>query len=165
MRRAFLSSLFLLLAAPAGAQFSAGTGVGPDFMNERSSESAAVERATLTPLALALSLSYDSTTWAQVGVSTSAPAADISRFVARGFYKVELIEMIRVAERAGKTLSYLSSRREKGETLRKIAESLSLDFDALYDQSVQDDRLVASRLKGLWRVTPLKKPETPGGKP
>jgi len=165
VRQALLSSFFLLLAAPAGAQFGAGAGVGPDFMSERSSDSVAVARAASTPLALALSLSYDSTTWAQVGVSTAAPAAELARFVVRGFYKLELIEMILIAKRSGKTLSYLSTRRDKGETLRKIAESFSLDFDGLYDQSVQDDRLVASRLEGLWRVTPLKKPETPGGTP
>ena len=165
MKAALLSSFFLLLASRSMAQFEAGAGAGPDFMNERSSGVVAVERATATPLALALSLSYDATTWAQVGVSTAAPAGELSRLVARGFYKLELIEMILIAKGAGKTLFYLSTRRDKGESLRKIAESYSLEFDALYDQSVRDDRLVASRLEGLWRVTPLKRPETPGGKP
>ena len=164
MRRALLPSLLLLLAAPAAAQFGAGAGIGPDFAGERSTESASVERATSTPLALALSLSYDSSTWARIGVSTSAPAADLGRFIARGFYKLELIEMIHIAEGSGKTLSYLSTRREKGEALRRIAESLSLDFDALYDQAVQEERLVSSRLEGLWRVSPLAKPRSPGGK-
>ncbi|MBI5242116.1 MAG: hypothetical protein HY922_00365 [Elusimicrobia bacterium] len=150
----------LLWAAPAAAQMELGTSVAPDFFAER--KAAAVGRSTAAPLALALSLSFDAATWARIGVSTSAPAADLANYVSHGCYKLELIELISIAASAGKPLALLAARREKRESLRKIAQSYSLDYDALLEVALQDERLVTLRLEGLGRVAPLG---PSGGKP
>ncbi|HAH06337.1 MAG TPA: hypothetical protein DCM05_07380 [Elusimicrobia bacterium] len=152
----------LALAAPCRAQVDVGASAGPDLFLGGGS---LPERSTYTPLALALSLCFDSTTWALIGVSTASPAAELSRFAQRGYYKLELLLLIRLAERSGKPLAYLAARREKGEALRALAESLGADYDSLEERALEDDRLAVLRLDGLVRVSPFESPPHPGGRP
>jgi hypothetical protein len=163
MRLVLLLSAFFVLAAPGRAQVDVGASVGPEAF--AGIGGAGVVRSTSSPLALALSLCYDATTWTRIGVSTASPAADLTSLALRGYYKLELVEMILLAVQSGKTLAYLTVRREKGETLRGLAESLSVGFDALEEQALKDDRLVALRLESLWRVTPYEAASPPGGRP
>lgn len=163
MRGLLLPAVLLLaLAAPCRAQVEAGVSAGPDLFLGGGGPP---ERSTGTPLALALSLCFDATTWTLIGVSTAAPAAELSALVERGYYKLELLLLIRLAERTGKTLAYLAARREKGEALRALAESLNADFDGLEDRALADDRLAVLRLDGLSRVSPFEAPPHPGGRP
>ncbi|MFA6029310.1 MAG: hypothetical protein WC969_05620 [Elusimicrobiota bacterium] len=157
--RLLLGALFLL-AAPCAAQQSVdfGTAFGPDAFGARGG----VERATAAPVGLALALSYDATTWLRVGISTTSPSGDLEPLVARGFYRLELCQLVRLAEGGGKTLSYLAGRREKGAALRALAGELALDFDKSYDAAREDDRRVLERLRSLQSVEPLP---PPGGRP
>ncbi|MDE2291169.1 MAG: hypothetical protein KGL53_03715, partial [Elusimicrobia bacterium] len=124
-----------LAAAPARAQVAAGVGVTPEDFVSGGGASASTA-AVCSPLALALSLAFDSTTWAAVGVSTEAPAGEMAELLARGYYRDELLLLTLIAKDSGKRLLDLRTRRTKdGRSLRQLAEEAKLPFDALYDEA------------------------------
>ncbi|MEK7743368.1 MAG: hypothetical protein AAB578_03185 [Elusimicrobiota bacterium] len=159
--KALLASGFLLLgAAPGWAQMEVGAAVGPDMLGGRSGSETA--RSTATPLALALSLAIGSATWTAVGLSTSGTqASEIDRFVGRGYYRLEMIQTVLLAERSRTTLGLLDERREKGESLRDIAQSLSVDFDALYEEALRLEREVEARVRSLLRIDAVRPGKSP----
>lgn len=163
MRPILFAGLLLWAAPPGWSQMDVGAAVGPDMLAGRSGSEAA--RSTATPLALALSLTIGSAAWTAVGLSTSGTqAAELDRFVGRGYYRLELVQLALLAERSGKTLTYLDERWTKGESLRAIAQSLAVDYDALYDEALLQDRRVRSRMRSLLSVEAVEVPEKPQGK-
>jgi len=105
-----------------------------------------------TPLALALSLAFDATTWARVGVSTSAPSVEMARLLRGGFYRLELLQLVQMADGSGRALTQLTARREKGEDLAKIAADLSLDLERIYEESLVKAADVERTLQAVDRV-------------
>ena len=155
MRVLLCAGLLLLASAPAWAQMEVGAAVGPDMLGGKSGSETA--RSTATPLALALSLALGSATWTAVGLSTSGTqSSEIDRFVGRGYYRLEMIQTALLAERARTTLVLLDERREKGESLRDIAQSLSVDYDALYEEALLRERAVQERMRSLLRIEAVK---------
>ncbi len=143
MRALLTASLLFLAAARGWAQMEVGAAVGPDMLGGKSGSE--TMRSTATPLALALSLSIGSATWSTVGLSTAGTqAAEIDRFMGKGYYLL--------AERSALTLGVLDARREKGESLREIAQSLSVEYDALYEEALLRERAVQERMRSLLRI-------------
>lgn len=142
--------LILAGAAPAGAQVVAPD---PTFLER--------PRKTLTkptPLALSIALSFDAETWRAVEVSTAGavvPAAELARHMNAGLYRLELLQLVLMAREGGASLETLVKRRAKGEALRDIAKSLSVEYDRLYDRALEKAEAVERRLKTLLRVEPL----------
>lgn len=145
--KTFLATLVVLffLAARAEAQVDVGAAVGPDVFGVGSGEAKKEGPASLLPLAMATSLAFDATTWAQIKLS-SAPAQALTAMFYKGYYKLELIQLILLAKRSGGTLSDLVLEREKGAKLRDMAKRLGLDYDGLYDRALNLDREVEERL-------------------
>lgn len=139
--------LGLLLSRPAsGQEFSAA----PPLYSLESKKEA--KGPASTPLALALSLAFDATTWARVGVSTSAPSVEMARLLREGFYRLEVLQLVQMADGSGRELTQLTSRREKGEALAKIAADLSMDMDRIYEESLVKAAEVERTLRAVDRV-------------
>ncbi len=144
---------------PALAQVEAGLGVTPDggMFSPLDPSTAAV--AARTPLALALSLAFDSTTWAAVGVSTAAPAGEVAEFLARGYYRLEILQLTLLAQASGKRLLDLRTRRTKDAlTLRQLAEEVMVPYDEILDRAELLARSVDERVKDLDQVGALAPP-------
>ncbi|MEK7746596.1 MAG: hypothetical protein AAB576_08020, partial [Elusimicrobiota bacterium] len=88
-------------------------------------------------------------------------ASEIDRFVGRGYYRLEMIQTVLLAERSRTTLGLLDERREKGESLRDIAQSLSVDFDALYEEALRLEREVEARVRSLLRIDAVRPGKSP----
>lgn len=140
--RALAALLFLAAAAPAAAQVEVGTGLGPEsFLHGERGPS---ESMPILPLALATSLAFDATTWAQVQVST-VPAQDLTQLLRRGYYKLELLQAVLLASRAKVPLKEISTAHDKGKSMRELAKEKQLDFEALYEEALKLDRDVVER--------------------
>lgn len=142
-----------LLAAPAAAQGEAGAALTPDasFFGDQAKAST---DAAHTPLALAVSLAFDATTWAAVGVSS--PSVDVPELLARGYYRLEVIELVLMAKAAGKRLLDLRTRRTKdGRTLRQLAEECGLAYEAVSDEAHALSAVVDARVEDVKTVGPL----------
>ena len=147
--------LVLALAAPARAQEGYGASDADSPMFSALDHSSA-PATTVTPLALALSLAFDATTWLQVGVSTASPAGDMAELLAKGYYKLELLEMTLLAQTSGKRLLDLRTRRTKdGLTLRALAEEAKAPFDDIADRAAVLEEGVEARMKDLENVRAL----------
>lgn len=156
VRLGLLSLLALAAALPARAQQEEAALFS--HLDHSSAPPTAV-----TPLTLALSLAFDATTWAQVGVSTSAPAADMAELLARGYYRLELLQLTLLAKASGKRLLDLRTRRTKdGRTLRQLAEEAKVPYDGLLDEAHRLAEGVEARMKDLESVRSIRPPE---GKP
>lgn len=143
MRKASLVIFLAFAAAPsARAQVDVGTGIGPEQLglgDPRPSR----EKPSVLPLALAASLVWDATTWTRLELSTStAPAEELTSLIQKGYYRLELLQIVLIAEKAGKPLSSVTELREKGKGLRELASSLGADFDSIYDRSLELDRRI-----------------------
>ncbi len=144
MTAILLFALRLLAPSPVLAQVDLGAGLGPDaFLRAPQSQQQAPP--AVTPLGLALSLSFDATTWAAIEVS-SAPARVLSEMLRQGYYKLELLQMVLMARRGAGTFKQVQQERGKGRRLREIAESKQVDFDAVYEESLALDARLTARL-------------------
>lgn len=94
------------------------------------------------PNAQAIALAFSSTFFHEVQVSTMGAVVDLSRLSYRGFYKLELIELLLLSSRAKKPFPALAERRAKGEALRALAVSHGVDYDRLYDAAVAVEEIV-----------------------
>lgn len=145
--------LATLLPASARAQVELGTGISPETFSGRPRKE---EPASAVPLAAALSLSAGVTDWLSLGVSSAAtPAEELGRLLSRGYHKRETLQLALIARASGKTLGELAARREKGERMRKISESLGVAFDPVLERSIALEREVDDRVRQLARVAPL----------
>jgi hypothetical protein len=150
-----LGVLTLLLAAPAAAQDVLGAPSDAAVLSAVDRSSA--PPAEVTPLSLALSLAFDATTWAAVGVSTASPAGDVAELMARGYYRLEILQLTLLAEASGKRLLDLRTRRTKdGLTLRALAEEARVPYDALLDRAEALAAGVERRAKDLRSVESLR---------
>lgn len=149
MVRLGLLTLALAAAVPARAQEGAGADSPLFSAVDRSS----APSAAVTPLALALSLAFDSTTWAAVGVSTSAPASEMAELMARGYYRLELLQLTLLAQASGKRLLDLRTARTKdGKTLRELAEAAKTPYEEVLDRAEFLAAGVEERMKDLGSV-------------
>lgn len=154
MARFFLLTL-LLAAAPARSQDVLGTPADSAVLSAVDRSSA--PPAEVTPLSLALSLAFDATTWAAVGVSTASPAGDVAELMARGYYRLEILQLTLLAKASGKRLLDLRTRRTKdGLTLRRLAEEARVPYDALLDEAEALAAGVERRAKDLGSVESLR---------
>lgn len=141
----------LLAAAPAGAQDVLGGPAEPPLLSAVDRSSAPL--AEVTPLTLALALAFDATTWAAVGVSTASPAGDVADLMARGYYRLEILQLTLLAEASGKRLLDLRTRRTKdGLTLRQLAAEVRVPYDALLDRAEALAAAVERRAQDLGSV-------------
>lgn len=151
MARLGLLTLILAAAVPARAQD--GVGVGADSPLFSAVDRSSAPSAAVTPLALALSLAFDATTWAAVGVSTSAPASEMAALMARGYYRLELLQLTLLAHASGKRLLDLRTARTKdGKTLRELAEAAQTPYDDVLDRAERLAAGVEERMKDLGSV-------------
>lgn len=155
MARLLLLTLALASALPARAQ-EAGLGAAPDSPLFSALDRSSAPAAAVTPLALALSLAFDATTWAAVGVSTASPAGDMAELLARGYYRLELLQLTLLAQSSGRRLLDLRTRRTKdGRSLRQLAEEWQVPYDALLDRAEALAAGVDERVKDLGSVRAL----------
>lgn len=149
MVRLGLLTLLLAAAVPARAQGGADADSPLFSAVDRSS----VPAAAVTPLTLALSLAFDATTWAAVGVSTAAPASEMAELMARGYYRLELIQLTLLAQASGKRLLDLRTARTKdGKTLRELAEAAKTPYEDILDRAEVLAAGVEARMKDLGSV-------------
>lgn len=143
---AAIAACRLIPAGGARAQADLGIAAGPDalFSESRSSETAG---SAVSPLALAMSLAFDTTTWTTLKLSTSStPAVELSQLLRRGYYRLELCQMLLLAKSKALPLRGLILDREKGVRMREIAAKAGADFDAVYEESLALERKVGTRL-------------------
>ena len=155
--------LACLAASPASAQVDMGAGMGPDALlySERKRPPA----PPVHPVALAASLAFDPETWARVHVS-SVPARDLSALLRRGYYKLELLQLVLLAKGAGAKLEEIAAEHDKGSTLRQIAAARKLDFDSLYEEALRiDARVVDALLPSVMAVSSSGRPLPPSPAP
>ena len=148
-----LGLLTLLLAAAVSARAQEGLGADADSPLFSAVDRSSAPSAAVTPLALALSLAFDATTWAAVGVSTSAPAAEMAELMARGYYRLELLQLTLLAQASGQRLLDLRTARTKdGKTLRRLAEDAKTPYEDVLDRAERLAAGVEERMKDLGSV-------------
>lgn len=153
MARLLLLSLVLAAAPSARGQEGAGLHAEADSPLFSAVDRSSAPSAAVTPLALALSLAFDATTWAAVGVSTSASASEMAELMARGYYRLELLQLTLLAHASGKRLLDLRTARTKdGKTLRQLAEDAKTPYDDVLDRAERLAAEVAERMKDLGSV-------------
>ncbi|MBI3299147.1 MAG: hypothetical protein HYZ75_13345 [Elusimicrobia bacterium] len=153
-----LAAALAVLASPARAQLETGIGVSPDAGLFALDAPASTQPAA-TPLALALALAFDATTWAAVGVSTEATPGAMAELLARGYYRLEILQLTLLARGSGERLLDLRTRRTKdGRTLRALAEAAKLPYDQTLDRAEELAAVVDARLKDLESVPAVPKP-------
>ncbi|MFH2201865.1 MAG: hypothetical protein ABIJ96_02005 [Elusimicrobiota bacterium] len=161
MARFLIPALVCLCAAAAdaAAQPAAPAEEAPvSFFGERKKDP---PKPQPTPTTLAISLSFSSATWAAVGISTDAPHVEIARLLHRKRYRFELIQMILLAEAAGKSFDYVDARHDKKMRLRDLAQEFGVDFDSLYERAVAKRREVEKRAEEVARVRGAPVPRSP----
>ena len=144
------SAALLLLAFPS-AGFGQADASGPPELPAAKSKKAPA--GSPGPLALAASLAFDATTWASIEVSTGAPAQELARLLARGYYRLELFQVIVLARRSAQPLAKIVEARDKGAPLRQLAEKNKLDYDAVYDEALELERKVDAILPSILTVS------------
>jgi hypothetical protein len=145
--------LMLLWIGPVAAQETPSA--APTMRVDPGKDKKAIPK---TALGLALASSFKRSTWEKVGISTTTPAADMDRLLAAGFYRLELVQLILLADQLGARLSELTIQRRKvKKTLREIAESAHVDYDAFYEDSLKTAERVQRRADALSRVRVLVK--------
>lgn len=150
-----LAACLAVLSSPAWAQVGVGAGIGPDFSGQdaRKKKTQAAEDA---PLAKALDLALGATIWANVAISSSGPVAEMTRLVAEGYYKLELIQLVLMSAQAHQPLKRALEKRKKGAALFEIAAEYKLDYDKLYEEALAVEELVDGEY--LPRFYKAKKP-------
>lgn len=128
-------ALFFGFPAHLQAQVDVGAMVGPDTF--LSGDKEPPQKQPILPLALATSLAFDTTAWLELQVSSVTPAFDLSGILRRGTYKLELFQLIILSRRSGVSLKKLIEAREKGKSLRSLAEEHQTDYDWVYDESLE----------------------------
>lgn len=157
MSRALM--LVTLLAGPALAHDSdfGAIGADPSLMGHGNEDT---RPKGLSRMGLAVSLVFDTTTWVAVGVSSdSAHAA--TRFIKSGHYRLELLQLVLIAQRSGGRLLDLTKKRGGGATLRSLAEAANLSYDEVYS----DSELLAKKVNWYLESTERVRSDRANGKP
>ncbi len=123
-----------LSGEPARAAVDVGAGLGPDMFAYRARR--VPHQTPAHPIAMALEDLFGERLWESVEISTNGPAFDISHVMRRGYYKLEVIQLILMSVEAELTLAHAFKRREKGVPLSELAGSLGLDFEDIYEKSL-----------------------------
>ncbi|MBI4386879.1 MAG: hypothetical protein HY551_05825 [Elusimicrobia bacterium] len=119
-----------------------GAMVGPDTF--LSGDREPPQKQPILPLALATSLAFDTTAWLELQISSATPAFDLSQMLRRGTYKLELFQLIILSRRSGVSLKKFVEAREKGKSLRSLAEEHQTDYDWVYDESLEMEKRIES---------------------
>ena len=147
MKPAFLPVL-LLLGVWASSACATDVLPPPSLDKPRKKD----RKPSVTRMGLAISLTFDTTTWAAVGVSTAAPAVELASFMRRGYYRLEILQLTLMARETERTLKDLMEMRTKGSGLREIAEELSLEYEPLYQRALEKARDAEKRMKAVEAV-------------
>lgn len=138
----------LVLTAALAATASAQTGLGMDFgldAGDAIEKSEREDRSRPFPYAIALEMEFSSATWLTLDLA-SAPAKEMTALMVRGYYKLELVELVLTAEKARVPFKEVFKKREKGATLKAIAAGYGLDADQVYDEAAVRRRHLESEL-------------------
>lgn len=155
------SAALLLLLAAAGAARAQEAPVGAPPMPEAPTgplekKDAKSKPPPVTPLALSVSLAFSSGTWARVGVSTESAPAELAGLIKRGLYRIELLQLVLLAEASGKPLSELAAERANGKkTLRELSKANGVEYETLYESALGKAREVERRVESVLRVEAL----------
>jgi len=136
---AIFAALWLTAAVPAAAQTDLSFGPSPDWLAGAQKDQ---ERPEPEPLAQALDLAFGATVWARVKISTAGPVSDLTKLVAGGFYKLELIELVLICAETGRPLQKAVAKRRKGAKLAAIARDYGLDYDRIYESALAVQEVV-----------------------
>ena len=125
--------LTMLAAAPAGAQqMYLGAEAGPDVFNKaeevklnQQDEDVFAKAFVLENSTAALYSVFDSTTPAQAAAS----------FMRQGIYRAELLVLFSIARDSKTSFKELAKERDKGVTLRTIAENKKADLMKLFREA------------------------------
>ncbi|MBI3550510.1 MAG: hypothetical protein HY078_15845 [Elusimicrobia bacterium] len=144
MRRYPLILAAMCAAGSVRAQIGVGTGVTPETFGVGAEERKKEALPPVDPVALAASLAFDATTWTQLQVSTTAPQ-EMTRLLRKGYYRLELVQMTMLAKESSATFKAIEADREKGVKFRDIAAKRGVDYEALYERALAEDRRVEER--------------------
>lgn len=137
MRTAWVLAGVLGSALPACAQVDLGASVGPETFLP-GAKVRREPRPEVLPMPQALVLAFGPQALASVGLST-APARDLTHLAYRGFYKLELIQLILMSRGSAKPFKEIVKTREEGKSLEAMAGSLKLDYAGLYEEALGID--------------------------
>jgi len=114
----------------------AGLGLGPDPALLSGTAAKKAAEPDMTPMAMGLSLVFDTTTWSEVKVSTADPARVMAKLLRQGCYRLEIIQLVLMARGSGKALAELTAKRKDGKTtLRDLSRELGIDYDPLVERA------------------------------
>ncbi|OGR79418.1 MAG: hypothetical protein A3I11_03355 [Elusimicrobia bacterium RIFCSPLOWO2_02_FULL_39_32] len=82
----------------------------------------------------------------------------LSESVSKGFGRRELIRLILMAKKSGKSLEELIKEREKGTGLKKIAESLKLDHSTIRKEALAISKEIEKNLEKRIKEKPPSPP-------
>ncbi len=151
-RRAGIAPLLLAalaLVPPARAQLGMGLDLGSGFNNEDEREKKKPKPRPVAPFAEALFLTMSPLDWVAVGLSTSAPREELSRYVHQGLFRLELVELVLIGSRSKIPLKSLVGKREDGKPLAQLAKDNGLAYEPLYQDALDLRDRVERRLATL----------------
>lgn len=122
-----------------------GAGVGPDSFVKYPAQ-AKEEKPEIQPFARALTQYFSSSTWRAVLISTSSPAEELTDFMYRGLYRQEIIQLILIAEKSGKSFAELAKEREKGLRFEEMTGKLNIDFTEIMEKSLEIRKTVDDKI-------------------
>jgi hypothetical protein len=108
------------------------------------------------PVALALNLTFSTTFWQEVQISTMGPVSDLSRLSKQGFYKLEIIQLLLMSHEGHQALGKTVAKRKKGAALADIAADYHLEYDKLYESALAVQEIVDKQYLPLF---PEKRPK------
>lgn len=141
-RRVYWTLLLWMLASLTGSlvpsgwgQISVGTEVTPAAFSRSKKEK--LERPLIHPFAQALAEHWQQATWIQMGLSSSSIREDLTQLFYRGFYRLELIQLVLMAKETSQKLENLLQERRRRARLSEIAEKNHLQYPAIYENALQ----------------------------
>lgn len=124
--------IFLINAAPAGAQMFLGAGLGPDSL--MNAEESKLNQQDEDIFAKAFVLENSTAALYAVFESTS-PAVAAASYMRRGIYRQELLILYAIARDSNTTFKALSSERDKGVGLRELAAKNKADLMKIFGET------------------------------
>lgn len=82
----------------------------------------------------------------------------LNEAVSKGFGRRELVRLILMAKKSGKSLEELMKEREKGTRLKKIAESLKLDHSSIRQEALAISKEIENDLEKRKKEKSLSPP-------
>lgn len=138
----YLALAAALAAGLAGAQTPPGGAGSADPFNpmqkrelQRGPKEEKVKAPPVFPFAEVLYSAFKPEDWTALKLSTSEPKQQLSYYVRNGYYRQELVLLALIGLKSGRGLPELAKRREKGDTLKELAEKSKLDYLELWTEA------------------------------